>query len=106
VISEMNTCRGCPDKAGMVKAVSQRWMTQLDRLSASTDRGRSGLHAAVEAFRNYGFAANSASLTYAEFRTHPGESAHYKVYLRQYRQAQAYATQAVRLLRINVPIIP
>ena len=70
------------------------------------DRGRSGLHAAIEAFRNYGFAARSASLTYVEFRTHPGESAHYKVYLRQYRQAQAYATQAVRLLRINVPIIP
>lgn len=106
VISDMNACRGCPDQAGTVQAVSLRWMKQLDRVSSSTQRGRNGAHAAFEAFRNYGYAANSASLAYIEYHTHPGESAHYKVYLRQYWQAQAYAKQAVRLLRINIPIIP
>jgi hypothetical protein len=75
-------------------------------LSSSTDRGRSGLRAAIEAFRNYGNAANSASLSYTEYRVRPGVSAHYAIYLRQYRQAQADAKEAVRLLRIDVAIIP
>ena len=105
-IAEMNACRGCPAQSGKVQAVSQRWRNQLYQVSSSTDRGRSGLHAAIEAFRNYGNAANSAALSYAEYHIHPGVSAHYDIYVRQYRQAQAYAKQAVRSLRINVPIIP
>jgi hypothetical protein len=102
----MNACRGCPDQARTVQTVSLRWVKQLDRVFPSTKRGRLGADAAIEAFQHYGYAANSASLTYTEYQTHPGESAHYKIYLRQYKQAQAYATRAVRLLQINIPIIP
>ena len=76
VIGAMNACRGCPDRAGKVQAVSLRWMNELYWVPSSTRRGRSGLHAAIEAFRSYRNAANSASLSYAEYRTHPGVSPH------------------------------
>ena len=103
VWADLKAC-GCADQVGIVEATALRWMKQLNRVRASTQRGQNGSSAAVEALRNFGYAAFTFELALKDYALYPGSpSVHYDLYVKQYNRAVAYAGKAMWLLGIHVP---